>query len=197
MSFSTTYSQSSEDKYDAINDYLRVLVKDTTKTIMIVKEKIGPNETLRLFSGGKLNDIPFNRVNGIQERLGGVLEPLYDENDFQKMRKKYQDDKNEGRYGFSKNTNWEASDFKLKNIYIESHDIIMFKKERALPLYKYETLLIALSDPIYYKNRDYLVMAIATQKSNPLYSPKYYVIVMKKTNKKWQEIQRGEQYWFD
>ncbi|OXB19577.1 hypothetical protein B0A80_19685 [Flavobacterium tructae] len=191
------YSQSSEDKYDAINGYLRVLVKDTTKTIMIVKEKIGPNETLRLFSGGKLNDIPFNWVNGIQERLGGVLEPLYDENDFQKMRKKYQDDKNEGRYGFSKNTNWEASDFKLKNIYIESHDTIMFKKERALPLYKYETLLIALSDPIYYKNRDYLVMAIATQKLNPLYSSKYYVIVMKKTNKKWQEIQRGEQYWFD
>lgn len=191
------YPQLKNDKYDGINTHLSLIVRDTTKTVMIIKEKISANQTLKLFAEGKLNDAPFNRKNGTQIREAGILEPLYDENDFQKMRKKYQDDKNEGRYGFSKNTNWEASDFKLKNIYIESHDTIMFKKERALPLYKYETLLIALSDPIYYKNRDYLVMAIATQKSNPLYSPKYYVIVMKKTNKKWQEIQRGEQYWFD
>ena len=191
------YPQLKNDKYDGINTHLSLIVRDTTKTVMIIKEKISANQTLKLFAEGKLNDAPFNRKNGTQIREAGILEPLYDENDFQKMRKKYQDDKNEGRYGFSKNTNWEASDFKLKNIYIEPHDTIMFKKERALPLYKYETLLIALSDPIYYKNRDYLVMAIAIQKSNPLYSPKYYVIVMKKTNKKWQEIQRGEQYWFD
>ncbi|GIQ60879.1 hypothetical protein Flavo103_40150 [Flavobacterium collinsii] len=191
------YCQSKVDKYNAINGHLSELVKDTTKTVLIIKEKISANQTLKLFAEGKLSDAPFNRKNGTQIREAGILEPLYNEKEFQKMRKKYQDDVNDDKYGFSKNANWEITDFKLKNICIESHDTIMFKKERALPLYKYETLLIALSDPIYYKNKNYLVMAIAIQRSNPLFSPKYYVIVMKKTSKKWQEIQRGEQYWFD
>ncbi|WP_374173098.1 hypothetical protein [Flavobacterium tructae] len=195
VSFMTMYSQSSKDKYNAINDYLTVLVKDTTKTIVIVKEKISTNEALRLFSGGKLNDIPFSRVNDIEERAGGILEPVYNEKYFQKMRRRYQNDRKEGRFGFSKNTKWNSNDFKLQNIYFETFDTIMFKKEKSgLQIYKYETLLIALSEPMYYKNNDYLTVGIAVQKSNPIYNLNYYVIVMKKIKNKWVVIEKGLPY---
>ncbi|WP_202701096.1 hypothetical protein [Flavobacterium sp. UGB4466] len=184
-----------KDKYEAINTYLSLIVRDTTKTIAIVKEKISPNEALRLFSGGKLNNVPFSRVNGIEERAGGILEPLYKEKYFQKMRRKYQDDRNEGRFGFAKNTKWNSADFKLQNIYFEVFDTIMFKKEKSgQQIYKYETLLIPLSEPMYYKNNDYLTVGVAVQKSNPIYNLNYYVIVMKKVNNRWTVIEKGQPY---
>ncbi|OXB19575.1 hypothetical protein B0A80_19675 [Flavobacterium tructae] len=194
VSFMTMYAQSEKDKYDAINTYLLQIVIDTSKTIVMVREKISTNEALRLFSGGKLSNVPFSRVNGTQERVGGILEPVYNEKYFQKMRKKYQDDRNEGRYGFAKKAKWNWNDFKLKNIHFEVFDSIMFKKGKALPLYKYETLLITLSEPMYYKNNDYLVIGIAVQESNPVYNLDYYVIVMKKIKNKWTVIEKGQPY---
>ncbi|MCC9019616.1 hypothetical protein [Flavobacterium lipolyticum] len=191
------YPQANKGKYNAINDYLTVLVKDTTKTIVIVKEKISPNEALRLFSGGKLNNIPFSRVNGIEERLGGILEPLYKENDFQKMRKKYQNDANEGRSYFAKNTRWNSADFKLKTIFYETFDTIIFKRGKGIPIYRYTTQMIALSEPMYYKGRKYLVIAVGIGDTTPIGYLNNYIIIMKKINNKWQVIQRGEKYWVD
>ncbi|WP_374173099.1 hypothetical protein [Flavobacterium tructae] len=191
------YPQANKDKYDAINTYLSLIVKDTTKTIVVVKEKMSSNGALKLFSGGKLNDIPFSRVNGIQERLGGILEPLYDETDFQKMRKKYQDDTNEGKYELAKNANWSAKDFKLKNIYLEAFDTIMYKKGKELFDYKYHAQLIILSEPMYYKSKEYLVIAVSIGDSSPLGYFDEYVILLKKIKNKWQVIQRGEKYWVE
>ncbi|MEO8532714.1 MAG: hypothetical protein ABI441_03140 [Flavobacterium sp.] len=193
----TTYSQSKKDKYDAINAYLTTLLIDKSQTIIIVREKISANQTLKLFAEGKLNDKPFNRINGIQVREAGILEPLYDETDFQKMRKDYQDDKNDGSYGFSKDASWNRLDFQYKSIFFESFNIIMAKREKDLSVYKYHTQLIALSDPMFYKGKECLVIGVAVGDSGPLGYLNHYVIVMKKINKKWELIQRGEKYWFN
>ncbi|WP_202701098.1 hypothetical protein [Flavobacterium sp. UGB4466] len=191
------YPQTNKDKYEAINTYLSLIVKDTTKTIVVVKEKMSSNGALKLFSGGKLNDVPFSRVNGIEERLGGILEPLYDETDFQKMRKKYQDDTNEGKYELAKNANWSAKDFKLKNIYLEAFDTIMYKKGKELFDYKYHAQLIILSEPMYYKDKKHLVIAIAIGDTSPLGYFDDHVVVMKKINNRWQVIKIGEKYWVE
>ncbi|WP_374173097.1 hypothetical protein [Flavobacterium tructae] len=191
------YPQLKNDKYDAINTYLSLIVKDTTKTVVLVKEKISANKSLRLFCGGELNDIPHTRINGIQVRVGGILEPLYDENEFQKMRKKYQDDKNEGRFGFEKNVKWDSNDFKLKNIYFEVFDTIFYKMQKGIPNYSYTTQVIALSEPMYYKEKKYLVIAVSIGDTTPLGYINDYVVVMKKIKNKWLMVQRGEKYWFD
>jgi hypothetical protein len=197
ISCKISYSQTENEKYDAVNTYLMTLIKDPNKTTIIVKEKISTNQNLKLFAEGKLNDTAFERRNGIQVREGGILEPLYDETDFQKMRQEYQDDADDDEYGFSKNSNWKASDFKLKNIFFESQDTIQFKKVRGLPAYKYETEIIALSDPIYYKGGKYLVISIAIQNTNPVDYFNHYVIVMAKVKNKWEVIQRGQKYWYN
>ncbi|OXB19576.1 hypothetical protein B0A80_19680 [Flavobacterium tructae] len=188
------YPQTNKDKYEAINTYLSLIVKDTTKTIVIVKEKISSNGALELFSGGKLDNVPFSRVNGVEERAGGILEPLYNENGFQKMRKKYQNDADEGRSYFAKNTKWNSTDFKLKTIFFETYDTIMYKRGRGIPIYNYTTEMIALSEPMYYKGKEYLVIAVAIGDTSPIGYLNDYVIVMKKINNKWTLIQRGYSY---
>jgi len=188
------YPQAKKDKYNVISTYLSSIVKDTTKTIVIIKEKMSSNGALKLFSGGKLNDIPFRRVNGNQERLGGILEPLYNENDFQKMRKKYQDDVNDGKYNLSKNAKWKPEDFKFKNIFFETFDTIIYKMGKGIPNYPYTTQMISLSEPMYYKGRKYLVIAVAIGDTTPIGYLNDYVIVMKKVNNKWTVIEKGQPY---
>ena len=48
------YSQSTNEKYIALNNYLEKIVKDTTQIVYVAKEKINSNQTLNIF---ELNDI--------------------------------------------------------------------------------------------------------------------------------------------
>ncbi|WP_202701100.1 hypothetical protein [Flavobacterium sp. UGB4466] len=197
VSFMTTYAQSEKDKYDVINTYMSLLIKDTTKTIVVVKEKISPNTVIKLFTGGAEANFVYSKKNVVEDPDFGIQKPLFKWSDVNKMRNKYRDDANDGKYGFAKNANWSSKDFNLKNIYFEIFDSIMIKKEKALPIYKYKTLLIALSDPMYYRNRKYLVIGIAIQSTSPLINLNYYVIVMKKNKNKWEVVQKGEKYWVE
>lgn len=44
--YNPMFAQDAKDKYDAINNYMETAVEDTTKEIIILKEKINPNETI-------------------------------------------------------------------------------------------------------------------------------------------------------
>jgi len=204
ISYGTTYSQcenqsksETRDKYEAINAYLFTVVKDTSRTTVMIKQKMSPNRVLELFSGGNRVNFDYTKHKDIENPELGIQKPLFNWENYNRMRIKYRDSVNTNAYGISKNKYWTPKDFKIKNFFFENYDTVINKLGTSIPIYEYETQLIILSDPIYYKEKKYLVFGVTNQKSTLMRDFTSSVIVMKKINKKWLVVDKADQYWFE
>jgi len=178
----TMFPQSTNERYQALNDYLETIIKDTTQVIYIAKEKINSNETLKVF---KLNEIMIIDSDG----NGKEDTTLYKEKDFEVMEKKYQNNCIPGRLQWCKDDYWEIENFKYRKISLQSMNSpkaieLMLKRN-----YELDIIVHGFSEPIYYQNNKYIVF---TKDRSGFDSHHSNIIVMEKRKGKWIVTHKGE-----
>ena len=176
-------SCSSNDKYNAVSDYLEKVVSKSTEEKIILKEKIDPNETIYIFKDSN-ND---NRVSKTDVKEGDVIVDtvLYNERDWEKMSKKYGNKTPfiPKTYLPEKN-NWRPSNFRFKKIKFENKDNYYdsFFNGKDYSLFEKKRIYI-FSEPIYYKEKEYVAFTVSYADFSGIYST--FVVVMKKIKGKW------------
>lgn len=175
------------DRNSVINDYLSSSVKDTTKEIIIVTEKINPNQIIEIFQG----TISENSENML-ERDGGVPASLYNDKDWKEMKNTYSSKSTVNSNFWMTNESWNKNNFKMQKITFENYKEVLKKLEKRLYSNDSEIKIFSFSDPIYYKKKKYLVVAVslATTKTAGFYSS--FILIMKKVNGRWVIINKTE-----
>lgn len=159
-------------KYKALNAYFETIIKDTTQNVYVAKEKINSNETLKIFG---LNEIMV--IDHFGNGKGDTS--LYNKNAYEKMKKKHKNSCVPGeRSWWCTDDVWENNDFRYKKVILESINTI--KKQEAL-LLKYDKTYV-FSEPLYYKNRKYLIFTVDTLYPS---GSNAYVVIMRKIKGKW------------
>ena len=174
-----------QDKKEAINDFLQTIIPDYSQKIFIIQEKTNTNHVIDIFKGKTSKDSLTNE-NKRDEREE-IKPPLYNEEDWAKMKKKYY-------HKIENHNSWVANDFNYKNVeFFSSHLFIEFiinHFEKHLPI----TNVFSFSEPIYYSANKYLVFKVGegtTESINGLTDN--YLIIMKKENGKWIVISKSYQ----
>ena len=178
----TLFAQSTNERYQALNDYLETIIKDTTQVIYVAKEKINSNETLKIF---KLNEIMIIDSDG----NGKEDTTLYKKKDFKVMEKKYQNNCIPGRLQWCKVDYWKIENFKYRRISLES-----MNSPKAIELmldknYERDIIVHGFSEPIYYQNKKYIIFTKSRSGFNSYHSN---IIVMEKRKCKWIVTHKGE-----
>jgi hypothetical protein len=180
--FSNTLSaQTTNEKYKALNDYFETIIKDTTQVVFVAKEKINSNETLNIFG---LNEIL------IVDSAGNWKSDstLYKKKDFEKMKKEYKNRCVAGKRIWCNDDYWTKDDFSYKKVILES-----MNTDKGIELIidkykKYDIRVYSFSEPIYYKNRKYLVF---TLNKSQMAGASTHIIIMKKNKGKWIVTHQG------
>ena len=176
INFSNTlFSQSREEKYKILSTYLEGLVKHSGNEIFIAKEKINNNTTIDVL---KKDWIFVLNSNGkwVHDRL------FFNKESWQKMEKKYKNGCLSGKLNWCNNDFWSKENFAYNKVIFESMNTdkgieSVFKKYNNLHIMVY-----GFSDPIYYQNKKYIIFTVNISGFN---SYEYYIVVMRKKNKKW------------
>ena len=181
-----------QEKRQAIDDFLQSIVPDYNQEIFITKEKISINHVIEVFKG-KTNKDSITKFYKRDEREE-IKEPLYNENDWIQMEKKYYDESK--KENPSKDFAWCSKDFNYVNIvFFSIHHYIEFivnYSEQKGPT----TKIFSFSEPIYYSSKRYLTFKVAegtTQSINGLTNN--YLIIMEKRGGKW--IVKNKSYQLD
>lgn len=169
-----------KDKIEAINSYLDTILKEKLKKIIITKEKINTNETIRLFLCDEYNT--YLCQYKVWENRENVL--LYNEEDFVKMKKEYQDTISINKEKWLTNSCWEPVNFKNKHITFEPFEDVFVKIEHSLFPKGQKTMIYSFSEPIYYKNKNYLLFSVKVG-STEFAHFQNSVVVMTKLKGKW------------
>lgn len=176
------YSQSTNEKYIALNNYLEKIVKDTTQIVYVAKEKINSNQTLNIFG---LNDIM--TVDSLGNGIGDSK--LFKKEYFEKMNKEYKDRCETGTGIWCNHEFWKKDDFTYNNVILESMNN---NKGIELILDKYKRTDISVygfSEPIYYQDKKYVVFTVL---KSYMAGYSHFIIVMKKNKDKWIVTHKGE-----
>jgi hypothetical protein len=185
--FFNTFSQTKKtelnkkEKTEAINALIQNVIRDKYQEIIIVENKVSPNEILRIFKGNIIKDDLGNFI----EKEEGVKKPLFNEKYFNIMERKYRD-----TYFLNGNKNfatayWKKDDFGERKIILENFEDVFLKLQKGIYFEKPEIQILALSEPIYYKNKDYIVIGVMSTS---------YIVIMKKANKKWDVVNKTIDY---
>ncbi|MBF4508744.1 hypothetical protein IRZ83_18885 [Flavobacterium sp. JLP] len=168
-----------KDRNAPINDYISSLKLKNSDKIMIIQEKINNNVTIEIFKGKAFY------YNGINKyvKVEGVLEPLYDEKSWEKMKSKYENKKIKDQW--IKGDYWTLKDFKHQNI-------IFIKQEKFPNPGKYEKFdfqenysVLSFSDVIYYKHKKYAVFTIKSTTTDYKNIDKTSILILIKIKDKW------------
>lgn len=182
VNFSNTlYAQSNEEKHKILNTYIESLVKHTGNEIFIAKEKINNNTTIEVL---KKDWIFVLNPNGkwVHDKL------FFDKESWEKMEQKYKNGCLSSKLNWCNNDHWSKENFDYKKVTLESMNTnegieSLFKKYNSLDIKVY-----GFSDPIYYQGRKYIIFTVNISGFN---SYKYYIVVMRKVNKKWIMTHEG------
>lgn len=182
-----------KEKYEAINSFIQTMIKEKYQEIIIVEDKISPNEALRIFKGNTIKD----NLGNFVEQDGGIEKPLFNKKYFQIMEKKYYTNSLGKRKQFT-TTSWQKEDFKHHKITLENFEDVYLKLQNGTYFEKKtEIQIFALSEPIYYKNKNYLVIGVQPSSTRLIGFKTSYIIIMKKINKKWVIIDKALDYIMD
>lgn len=174
-----------KDKLSPIDYYLDFVKKDKNEEIIVVKEKINTNSIIQIFQGNILVDNNTKKA----EREGGVPIPLYNENDWLIMKKKYENQNTEFWLNIDK---WDSKNFNSKRIVFENlkncvgSSVIDKYLIKEIPVYSF-------SEPIIYKNKNIVTFATANGTTKSFGLGSIYIIVMKKEKGKWMVINKTEE----
>jgi hypothetical protein len=178
LSFSG-FSQKNE-RFDALNDYLDSMI-DANEEIVIVKEKITSNETIGIFQG----TISIDPDTKKPDRFGGANAPLYIEKYWKIMKNKYGNSFPTIGRNWLKNQFWNATDFRHEKIVFDSYEECKKKLESDGFFYGPQRKIYSFSDPIYYKNKEYITFTVVRSATKSIGFPSDFIIIMKKVKNKW------------
>ncbi|MEO8255337.1 MAG: hypothetical protein ABI554_13230 [Flavobacterium sp.] len=168
-----------KDPNAPINDYVSSLELKDSEKIMIIEEKINNNVAIEIFKGKTFYYTGINKYIKVE----GVMEPLYNYKDWEKMRSKY-----ENKYikeEWIKGDYWTLKDFKHQNI-------IFIKREKFPNPGKYEKFdfqenyqVFSFSDILYYKHKKYAVFVIKTTTTDYKDIDTTSILILTKIKGKW------------
>ena len=181
-----------KEKLSPINTYFKSKL-DNNVVVIVIENKINNNYTIDLFK--KRSITPIN-ANTIENSI--VLKTLlFEEEYWSKMNKKYRNQNTDEIW--LKNRLWSQNDFidiKIKFIIEEN-----FPKPYVYNEFMNDNMakasVFSFSEPIFYKNKKYVLFAKAETTTKKQFIIPNYIVVMKKEKGKWiviQEIMDGEYY---
>lgn len=181
-----------KENLSPINSYLKSKL-DSNVVVIVIENKINNNYTIDLFKRRSITPI---NANTIENSI--VLKPLlFEEKYWSKMNKKHRNQNTDEIW--LKNRFWRQNDFidiKIKFIKEEN-----FPKPYVYNEYMNEKMVEAIvfsfSEPIFYKNKKYVLFAKAETTTKKQFIIPNSIVVMKKEKGKWiliQEIMDGEYY---
>jgi hypothetical protein len=176
----------SKDKFNALNDYLNIELKDSTKRmvinktkgIIIVEEKISPNYTIEKFDECVLSAYHL----GYQFRGDTTL---YNVKNWTKMKNKYALKQSNKERFYLKNDFWTKQDFTFKRITIEKIEKIKNVINDPTKDSILNSQIYAFSEPIYYKNKKFIVLSVSNFTYSSIPNASSYLVIMKKEKGKW------------
>jgi hypothetical protein len=195
-------NDSLKEKYAVINDYLEKKIKDHSKKIMILSKKINTNMTLHIL---KLNDIyELDAITGKDKED----KTFYKEAEWEIARKKYSKNSAaeiENATGRDEECCWTTENFTYKNVLFEelqpgsSAFIEKYMPSKITPFennvdYTAHYEFYSFSEPIYYKNKEYLIFTFYKGDFSGL-SGSCVIIIYKKKNGKWVQTHIGLPNW--
>jgi hypothetical protein len=173
---------STKDKHEALNEYFNTVVKDTSKDIIVIKNKINSNQTIEIFKEGTIYG---------ETKLDTIL---YNERDWKKMEKRYAIDYLAGKNPWFTNEFWTKENFDDKKIIFE--DSYVGKADAFLKKYDYKPSIdiYSFSEPIYYRNKGFVVFTV-NKSATPIGYSSTYIVIMKKKSGKWIITHKGLPDW--
>lgn len=178
------------EKTGVLNELIQAVIEENSQEIIIVENKVSPNEILRIFKGNIIRD----HLGNFIEKEEGVKEPLFNKKDYAIMEKRYRDNHFlNGSKNFTTST-WKKDDFGDRKIILENFEDVFLKLQKGIYFEKPEIQILALSEPIYYKNKDYIVIGVLSAKTKSVGFTTSYIVIMKKINKKWVIVNKTFDY---
>jgi hypothetical protein len=163
------------DKYNALNDYLETIEKNSNKGIYVAREKINSNYTIEIF---KLNEIQaFDSKGNITTDA-----KLFKEKDFEKLKGENPDPPIQDERIWATNKYWNKNDFKHDKIIFESMNTKTGIESIIEKYDKSNICVYSFSEPIYYQNKKYLVF---TNYKICIAGGSSFVVIMQKIKGKW------------
>ena len=195
--FSNTFSQTKKTEFDkkekteAINVLIETVIGGKSQEIIIVQNKVSPNEILRIFKGNIIKD----HLGNFIEKEEGVKKPLFNEKYFNIMERKYRDTYFLNGNEYFATASWKKDDFGgERKIILENFEDVFLKLQKGIYFEKPEIQILALSEPIYYKNKDYIVIGVMPASTKSVGFSTSYIVIMKKANKKWVVLNKTIDY---
>ncbi|MEO8237613.1 MAG: hypothetical protein ABI576_05840 [Flavobacterium sp.] len=182
------------DFFQVVNQYLNSQIKDKTKEIIVIKEKLNPNVTLKIFEGQfprSENDPP-----DYYEMYGGAKRPLFNNKAFMLMKNTFYDDK---KYASPNITDkeWTTSDLEFDKIkfisllrFVGNSNNKDYSEINNLPNY---IPIFGISEPIIY-NKKYLIFQFHITQTPFFGFSNAKVVVMKKLKNKWIVVEKVFDY---
>lgn len=174
---------SAQDKNRAIDDYLNIILKEKNKEIIIIKEKINPNITLKIFKGNEYINSENSKI-----REGGVANSLYNEKKWRKMKNENELPNNTNTW--VKNDLWTKDDFIHFNVSFYNIDEYYNRIEsKNHSIFENITEVYSFSNPILYKKK-YIVFTVLSTKTDSISFSHDFIVIMKLLNNKWVVIDK-------
>jgi hypothetical protein len=181
-----------KENLSPINTYLKSKL-EKNELVIIIENKINNNYTIDTFTERATRPI---NPNTIENSI--VLKPLlYEEKYRSQMNEKYRNQNTDEIW--LKNRLWSQNDFIDIKIKFVKEDV--FPKPYVYNEYMKdkmdEAIVFSFSEPIFYKNKKYVLFAKAETTSKKQFINPNSIVVMKKKSGKWiiiQEIISGDYY---
>lgn len=170
----------SKDKYNALNNYINLEIKDTTKNIIVVKEKVSANMTIEILKSSQIISLD-------SKKTGSLDTILFHEKEWKKMKKKHENIHLTKKDNSLEDKYWTKEDFTCKKILLESikglpDDYLFNKYISNLNIY-----VFYFSEPIYYRDRNHLIFTVYQSDKIGGYGggSSIFLVVMRKEKRKW------------
>jgi hypothetical protein len=171
----------SKDKFNVLNDYIKLEIKDTTRGIVIVQEKISPNYTIK-----KFDDCVLSAYHLRYPFRGDSI--LYNVKNWTKMKNKYAIKQLKDERFYLKKDFWTKEDFLFKKFAIENIKEIKNISSDDTKYNIHNTNIYGFSEPIYYKKKSVIVFAVTNFTYKMISTSSTYLVIMKKKKGKWMVL---------